>query len=512
MYKHSRKNKINHSGQLQCNDSESLVSESLHQNVALFQELFKNVDTVVYRRFKNQNDAGIECCAIFIDGMVDNEIVNEHIIGPVIRQPRLKKTKHPLDVLQTQVIIAADVKKTAAIHKMLEALHDGDTVLLLDGAAEGLLISSKGWQTRAITEPENEKSLRGPKEGFTESLMMNLSLIKRKLKTNDLKFQMKVMGSRSHTKACICYIEGLASRALLAELEKRLDEIHLDGILGTDYIAEFITDAPFSPFKTVGKTERPDIVAARLLEGRIALVLDGSPDVMTLPYLFIEYFQSNDDYYINYFFSSISRIIRIISFIFTISVPAVYLALTTFHEEILPTPLLLSISAARQGVAFPTIFELLILGLAFEILREAGMRLPTTIGEALSIVGALILGQAAVQARFVSAPMVIVAGFTAVTGLMIPSLSGAIIILRFIFVILATLIGFYGYIFGMIGLLIHLFQIRSFGVPYMTPLNSLNLQDLKDTVIRAPWWYMKNRPRWIGAMNRIRQSGGRQRI
>lgn len=506
MYKHSRKNKTEIYNQPSQTPTDGL-SGSLEQNEALFRELLKDDDTIIYRHFMNQIDTDMRCCAIFANGMVNDKIINENIIWPVTSYINEKKDRLTLDVLQTRVIIADDVKKTAELDKLIEALNYGNTILLFDGATEALIISSQGWEKRAITEPEIEKTLRGPKEGFTESFLTNLSMIRRKLNTeHQLKFKIKVLGSRARTRVCICYIEGLASKAILAELEKRLDEVNIDGLLDTGYITEFIKDAPLSPFKTIGSTERPDIVSAKLLEGRVALILDGSPVAITLPHIFIEYFQASDDYYLNFFFASINRTIRIASFIFTISVPAIYLALTTFHQEIIPTSLLLSISAARQGVAFPTIIELLLLGLAFEILREAGVRMPTTIGEALSIVGALILGQAAVEARLVSAPMVIVTGLTAVTGLMIPRLSGAIIILRFIFVIFSTFIGFYGYIFGVFGLLIHLFQIRSFGVPYMTPLNSSHLQDIKDTAFRAPWWYMKNRPKFIGALNRLRQS------
>lgn len=504
MYKGSRKKRMAALGNAPESDS---LTGSLEQNESLFRKMFQNDDMVIYRHFENQQDPFIKCCAIFVEGMVNQEVINENIIWPVISNTLPAKSLCSLDVLQNRVIMAHDVQKTADLNKIIEALSTGNTILLLDGAGETLIIGSQGWKTRSITEPENEKSLRGPKEGFTESLMMNLSMVRRILNTHHkTKFKFKVLGVRVHTKACICYIEGLANPLILAELEKRLDQIALDGILGANYITELIKDAPFSPFKTIANTERPDVVAGKLLEGRIALLLEGSPAVLTLPHIFIEYFQSNDDYFINYFFSSISRLIRIASFIFTISVPAIYLALANFHQEILPTPLLLSISSARQGIAFPNIIELLILGFAFEIIREAGNRMPTTIGQALSIVGALILGQAAVEARIVSAPMVIVTGLTAVTGLMIPSLSGAIILLRFIFVILTTLIGFYGYVFGIVGMLIHLFAIRSFGVPYMTPLNSLNLQEIKDTVIRAPWWYMDKRPRFIGVMNRIRQS------
>lgn len=229
---------------------------------------------------------------------------------------------------------------------------------------------------------------------------------------------------------------------------------------------------------------------------------------LTIPHLFIEYFQANEDYYINFYFSSISRLLRILGFMITVSVPAVYVALVTFHQEMIPTPLLLSISAARQGVPFPTIVETILLLFVFEMLRETGTRMPTNIGQALSIVGALVLGQASVEAKIVSAPVVIVVALSGITGLMIPRIKGAAIILRFVFLLLSAFLGLYGFIFGITGLLLHLCELRSFGIPYMLHLTSLDPEDLKDTAIRAPWWYMKYRPRLIAANNRVRQAIG----
>lgn len=512
MDKSSSENKSKNTDQSLQPNPENSWSESLAQNEAFFRELFKNDDTIVYRHFENQLNDDLQFCAIFINGMVNNEIINENIILPIVNNIRLPEKENLIDALKNQVIICNDITKTREFDKLIQAILNGDTVLLVDGALEALIINSKGWPTRFITEPESEKGSLGPREGFTESLLINLALVRRKLKTHELKFKFRVLGSRSHTKACICYLEGLAQEAILAELEKRLDQINLDGILDTNYLVELIKDAPFSPFKTIGNTERPDVVVGKLLEGRIALILDGTPVAITLPYLFNEYFQTNDDYYTNFYFASISRIIRIISFILTISAPAVFIALTTFHQEIIPSSLLLSISLARQRVPFPSIVEALILGFIFESIREAGVRATSNIGSSLSIVGALILGEAAVRANFFSAPMLIVVGFTVVSGLMFPKLSGAFIILRLVLVFCAGLMGIYGYIFAMAGLLIHLFQIRSFGVPYMTPLNSIDFQDLKDTVIRAPWWYMEYRPKFIGALNRIRQSNGDKKL
>jgi spore germination protein KA len=260
-----------------------------------------------------------------------------------------------------------------------------------------------------------------------------------------------------------------------------------------NYLNEYIKDAPLSPFKTIGITERPDIVAAKLLEGRIAIFLDGTPTVLTLPYLFIENFQSNEDYYVNYWYSSFSRILRIAAFFLTTCVPAVYIAAVTCQQEILPTPLILSISIARQGVPFPTILEAILMLLIFEILKETGVRMSANIGQALSIVWALVVGQAAVEAKIASAPIIIVVATTGITGLIIPRLSMAVIMLRMAFLLLSCVLGVFGLIMGLMGLLIYLVDMRSFGLDaFHNP--SMKLQDRKDTFFRAPWWLMKTRP------------------
>jgi spore germination protein KA len=339
--------------------------------------------------------------------------------------------------------------------------------------------------------------------------MTNLTQIRRRLKTPDLKFTFRTLWSRTRTKAAICYIDGLVNEKILQELLERLDGINIDGILDTGYIQEVIKDSPLSPFNTIGNTERPDVVVGKLLEGRIALVLDGTPFALTLPYVFIEYFQVNEDYYNNFYYASISRLIRILGSVITISAPAIYIALTTHHLELIPSPLLLSISAARYGIPFPTVIEAIMLLFVFEILRETGLRIMPNIGQTSSTVGALVLGQAAVQAHLVSAPIIIVVAITGITDLLIPQLKGASLIMRFTLLFLSCFSGLYGYIFGIIFLLIHLFGIRSFGIPYMMDFNSFNAQDLKDTVIRAPWWYMQNRPKIITANNYIRKANSK---
>lgn len=485
-----------------------ILSKSLENNIETIKGIFSEDDTLVIRQFENQHNSKLKYCIFFVDGMVNTEMISKNIISPIVTSSLIKSDHNTMHVLQYQVIICKQIAKTDSIVKLIEAIINGDTILFVDNSSEALIINTKDWKTRAIEEPPSEKVLKGPREGFTESVLVNLSMIRRKVSSNNLKFKLLTFGEETHTSAYVCYIEGIVNEKILDELYKRLRNFNMDGALSANYIQEFIKDEPLSPFKTIGSTERPDVVAAKLLEGRIAIALDGTPAVITLPYLFIEYFQSNEDYYLSFYFGSIGRLLRILGFIITTSVPAIYLALVTFHQELIPTPLVLSISAARQGVPFPTVVELMGLLTVFEILREAGTRMPAYIGQALSIVGALVLGQAAVQARFVSAPIVIIVALAGITGLMIPALTGISIIARNTLLLLSSALGLYGYVFGMLGIGIHLFSMRSFGISYMANVTSLKLQDLKDTFIRAPWWYMEYRPKFIASKNPRRKAPG----
>lgn len=486
------------------------LSTSIDENINLIKKIFKDDDTLRSRIFQNQHNPEINCCILFIEGMVDDNIINESIIKPLTSSIVEYSGSTLIDDLKNKFIISSQCEKTKDILSIVNAIIDGDTILFLQSFSEGIIISSKGWKTRSIQEPSVEKALRGPREGFTESLIINLSLIRRKVKTNDLKFKFMNIGNITQTKLCICYIEGLAREDILATLYEQINTINIDGVLDIKYIQEYIDSEPFSIFETTYNSEKPDVVVSKLLEGRLAVLLDGTPIVMTLPFIFIENFQSSDDYYLNYYFSSTNRILRLIGFILTISIPAVYLSLATFHQEMIPTPLIMSIYAARLGVPLPTVFELIGLLLVFELLREAGSRMPSYIGQTLSIVGALVLGSAAVDARLVSAPMVIVVGMSGITSLISPTLGAASIIIKLIFILLSSILGLYGYIIGISFLLLHLLKLKSFGIPYMTNLTTLNLQDLKDTGIRAPIWYMKYRPKYIASKNPIRSNGGKK--
>lgn len=486
-----------------------ILSCSLEENINTIKEIFKNDDTLLSRKFCNHTNS-IKCCVFFLDGMVDASSINDNIIAPII-EDNSESNSNMIDYLQYEVIVSSKCEANFDIKKLADSLLVGNTILFLDGVAKGLIIGSAGFKTRNIQEPLVESVIRGPREGFSESLVVNLSLIRRKIKSTNLKFKYITIGDMTNTTTCVCYIEGLASKRVLDELMHQLKNIDIDGVLDVKYIQEYIDKQPLSLFETTRSTERPDIVAANLLEGRIALILDGTPVVVTLPFLFIEVFQSPVDYYTNYYFASLNRIMRLLGFVATISIPAVYLALVTFHQEIIPTPLLMSIYASRLSVPLPTLFEIIVLSISFEILREAGSRMPPSVGQTISVVGALVLGSAAVDARLVSAPVIIIVGLSGITSFMTPDITGTSTIIKFIFIGLAAVLGLYGYMIGISFLLMHIISLKSFGIPIMSSFTSMNIEDMKDTHVRAPRWAMKYRPTILGQKNQTRTSRGGKR-
>lgn len=481
-----------------------LPSEKLKSNVQYISNLFTGDDTLQIRSITNTTKQELEFCLIYADGMINNKLMNDDIVRPLMEYRFPEDSGDLVGLLQSRVVCSNSVERTAEVEKIVQAVVYGDTVLLTDGSAEALLLNTKGWTTRSITEPESERVLRGPREGFNESMLVNISLIRRRLRTPDLKLNLLTFGRRTRTKACLCYLDSLVDKNVLENLRKRLSTIDIDGTLDTEYIAELIRDKPYAGIDTIGSTERPDVTAAKLLEGRIALILDGTPQVITVPYLFIESFQSDEDYYLSYLFASIGRILRVLAFYVSVTLPAIYVAAVTFHPEILPAPLLISISQARQGVPFPTILETLLMLIVFEMLRESGVRMPGVMGQTLSILGALVIGQAAVQAKLVSAPVIIVVAVAGITGMMNPKIKGFTITVRFSMLMLASILGLYGFLFANMALLVILYQLDSFGVPMMSNNSMRKFQDFKDSFIRAPWWMMIKRPKGL-SRNETRQ-------
>lgn len=484
------------------------LDKSLANNITLFKDIFKDDETLVIRDFENKQLKNAKCCIIYIDGMADSEMINRNIIQPVLNHSLSENIEiyDLLEELRKKVIVSSNAAYETNLSKIVSRIIYGDTLFLLEGFNESLIISTQGWKMRSISEPEAAKVTRGPREGFTESIMVNISMVRRKIKNPELKFKFKEIGEKTHTRTCICYIEGIALKGVIKELITRLDKIDIDGILDSGYIQELIRDAPFTPFETVGSSERPDSVAAKLLEGRVALFVDGSPFVLTVPYLVVENFQSNEDYYNNYIFATMNRLIRGIAAVTAVAIPGFYLSIVAFHQEMIPTPLLINLSASRQNVPIPSFLSLLVMLFIFDTLREAGTRIPSQIGHAINIIGTIVLGQAAVEARLVSAPIIIVTALTGIITLINMNFIGATIIWRNLLLIASAFLGIYGFGMMLIVLYMNIMSIRSFGVPYMMNVTRAKNHDGQDAWIRAPWWTMTLRPKILAAKNLVRQS------
>ena len=403
------------------------------------------------------------------------------------------------DLIKSKSLPVGGVEEINDFKELFHHVLSGDTVLLIDKFPKGVALSSRKWADRGVQEPSSQTVVRGPKDGFTETMRTNTALIRRRIKDPNLWLETKQIGKKTRTDVAIMYLKGVANDKTVTELKSRLNRIDIDAILESGYIEELIQDEFYTPFPTVYNTERPDTVAAGILEGRIAILVDGTPFVLLVPALLVHFFQSSEDYYQRADIATFIRMLRYLCFFLALLTPSLYVAVTTFHQEMLPTALLISLASQREGVPFPAMVEAVLMEFTFEILREAGLRMPRAIGSSISIVGALVIGQAAVEAGIVSASMVIVVSFTAICSFVTPSFGMAISIriLRFLFMILAATFGLFGIILGLIVMVLHLNSIRSFGIPYLTPNAPFILQDQKDNILRLPIWAIKTRPRLI---------------
>lgn len=491
--------------------SESKISSSLKENLDSIKEVLGASDDLVVREFAFGHKGQVRAALLFIDGMVDRSLINENIIKPLMYDNRFICSQESseienIDVIKSTILYVGEVEKANTIHALIEGCLSGDTVLLIKGAKEALVISSRGWETRGVVDPETESIVRGPREGFTENLRTNTTLLRRKIKSPDFTLETIKIGRKTNTAVCLAYLKNVANLQIVEEAKRRLKRIDTDGILESGYIEQFIEDAPFSIFSTIGNSEKPDTLAAKILEGRVAILVDGTPFVLTFPMLFIEGFQSSEDYYSRPYYASLVRVIRFIAFLISILGPASYVAATTFHQELIPTPLLFTVAASMEGTPFPAVVEVLVMGVIFEILREAGIRLPRPVGQAISIVGALVIGESAVSAGLIGETVVIIIAITAVSSFVVPAQTDSGALLRVVFVILAASMGGFGIMIGLIGVLIHLASLRSFGTPYLSPLAPFSLLDLKDVFFRVPIWAMLIRPRSIAKQDIQRQT------
>ena len=426
---------------------------------------------------------------------MDKSIVDRFVVEE-LQQPDGARTGGPVGALATNRLSECRTVEEAA-----KELLSGKTIVLRDGFALAWAAATDGGARRGVTEPASEAVVRGPRESFNESLLTNLGLIRRRLYTPRLRVETRTIGHVSNTPVALLYIDGLAKPDILQEVRNRLNKIDIDGVVESQYIEEFIEDPVYSPFPTVFNTERPDRVAAALLEGRIAILTEGTPVALVVPATITLFLYSNEDYYQRYDIATLLKLLRTVTFFLSFLLPSFYVALLTFHQEMIPTPLLIALTGQREGVPFGIALEVFLMEVTFEVLREAGIRLPKTIGSAVSIVGGLVLGQAAVEASLIGPGTVIAVSATAIASFTTPSYGFAIAsrMIRFAMLLLTAFIGSFGFFFGLILIAIHLNTLRSFGVPYMSPFVPLQWRSWRDMVVRAPWWAMRQRPSQVAS-------------
>ncbi|WP_017753733.1 spore germination protein [Calidifontibacillus oryziterrae] len=498
----SKKIEKEHKEQQQNPSQDTTLSKKLEDNIQYFSSLYQESSDVIFRSFVVGKK---EAIIIYIEGLSDTQKLDEQVLEILFDKNKFDETDFLLSIKNRLPV--SNIKKISTFSACIDAVATGNPILLFDGFEEALSLGLVKFEMRSIEEPQAESSIRGPREGFTESLSVNTSLLRRIIKDPALKMKNVHVGKYTKTKVAISYIEGLVDKTLIEEIENRLKRIDIDGVLESGYIEQFIEDNPYSPFPQVLYTERPDVVCANLLEGRAILMIDGTPFSLVVPVSFFSLFQSQEDYYERFWIGTFIRALRFLFLGIALFLPSIYVAITTYHQEMVPTDLLLSIASSRESVPFPAIVEAVIMEIAFEALREAGIRLPKQVGSAVSIVGALVIGQAAVQAGIVSAPMIIVVSITGIASFMVPrySVGLAIRLLRFPIIFLAGFLGLIGVMIALIMLIIHLSTLRSFGIPYLSPINTLQKHLMRDTLFRTSLWKMNKRPHLTGEFNANRQ-------
>ncbi|AGK98293.1 spore germination protein [Clostridium pasteurianum] len=466
------------------------VSVKLNKNVENIKKILDKFPDLIMREIKIANNPKHGAVFFYINKMVNINIMEEVVIKKLISRNEYS----PYDISNPEyfkyILGINDKDILSSMDKIINKILDGKVVLFIDEIDKAIVIDLKNIPSRNIEEPVVETVIRGPREGFTENISTDIVLIREKIKSPNLKIEQFILGRETKTDVAIMYLSNIVNIKIVNELKERINQIDVDALFVTNTIKEYIEDDPITKFPTIFSTERPDVIVAKLLGGRIAIFANGTPVVLTVPAIFTEFLISTEDFYVSYIYATFNRYIRYLGFAFSILLPGLFVAIITFHQEVIPTSLLISLIKARSAVPYSSLFESFLMLTVYELVREAGVRMPRAVGQAISTVGALILGQAAVQAGLASTAMVIVIATTSIAAFTIPSTNmyTATILPRFIFLFLGGSLGLLGLITGVIIFLLKLISIRSFGVPYMEPLAPFVKSEFGDLIMRRPIW------------------------
>lgn len=493
------------------------IDANLEVNLAHIKEILAGSNDFHIREFSIAS-LSRKAAVVFLEGMSDQEMINTHVIEKLILPPLTGMLLSPppqdkiVEHLKNTLLTAASATESIEMNQAVKRLISGDTVLMVDGVASVIIVATRKMEFRAIAEPDSESNIRGPRDGFTEELRVNITLVRRRLKNPNVVVKRFTIGVRSETDVAIVYYRGIVNLKLVYEVERRLKKINIDAALGLGIIQGMIEDHPYSPFPTILITERPDKFAAALVEGKVGIIVDGTPFTLIAPCTLADFFPVSDDYNEKWMSGTFYRLLRYITALFAMITPALYVAVTTFHPGLIPTPLAITVAVSRLGVPFPALIEALIMEFLLEVLQEAGVRLPKNIGPAVSIVGGLVIGDAAVRAGLVSSPIVIITAFTAIASFNIANyrLNLIVRLLRVPFMFLGASFGMFGVMIGLLAVFIHLSIMESFGEPYLAPLiprNLAHLSDLKDALVVAPPSLINERPAYLEPEDSRRQNG-----
>lgn len=502
-------NEKTNNDEIDINKNLQKVSKSIEQNLAYIKEKYSaDICTDVKIREFDITISGkaYKAFIVFIDGITDKTAINNNILQPLMLFTSLEKSNESNDIItliERNLTPYNQLQKNNDFNFLISSINMGSCVLFVDQAEMSLVFDVKSWEHRMVEKPTNEIIVRGSQEGFGEVLRVNTALIRKSLKNENLLTESMTVGKRSNTPCCIMYLKDLANPTLVEEVKKRLSNIDIDYANDSGIIEKMIQDHPLSPHSVIIATERPDRAALLLSEGRVAILVGSNPYVLVVPTTFFSLVHSSEDNYSKVFFVNLMRVVRYIAIFFALLLPGIYVAITNYHNEMIPTDLVLAIAAARERVPFPSVIEILIMEISFELIREAGIRMPGSIGPTLGIIGALILGQAAVAANIVSPVLIIIVALTGIGSLAIPnfSLSFSIRVLRFGYIFLGAIAGLFGITIGLCIHTAYLASIKSFGVPFLAPLAPKTGVLSSDVIFRPPIWMLEKRPDFLNPLD-----------
>lgn len=484
-----------------------LISTKIEENEQAIKRAFSCCDDLKMRKLSIGPKGTVTGFVCYIEVNAGNHLIN--VLGRMIAYLEGLSEEVIKETIKGNAFALSDANPYEYMEDAIRGVLIGDAVLFVDGVPLALKIPDQGYPKKDVGKSDSEKVIRGSDESFTESEKANTALIRKRIRNTQLKVKELQVGVRSFTNVAIVYIEGLAEPRLLREIEERLTRYEIDGVMDSGVLEQLAEESWVSPFPQFQSTRRPDRAAMEVLNGKIVVLVDNSPIALLLPTDVNSFLKTTDDYYNRFYMASFARLIRYVAAFFALTLPGLYLAVTNFHTQILPTPLLLSFWQARMGVPFPAALEVLLMELSFELIREAGVRLPGTMGNTIGIVGGLIIGQAAVEANLVSPIVVIVVAFTALCSFAIPNEEFAFSfrILKFLLIILSAWLGFFGFLIGIFLVLVHMAGLRSFDIPYLSPYVGAQLndyQDEKDSLVRFPLRMLWKRPIYTNKKERVR--------